>query len=230
MSLKSWNAKLEQKGGTQADREETSWLFILIVLFSLPYSALVWGLSVKHNPQKVGKDHTLEDEDVIQIVKKWNLPLSLSAGPTTAAFPMTKHPTPSSFWLWEPLDQDSGEGVGGTQTGTLIVLTWCHFVCWTIKDLVGQLAMCSSCVIVRICFGMDWMRMGMYSEAAAEGVPGSLNLSVKWIKMWVQHLIWYLLMGNLSNWAWPSVLFSGLSQMIPERRTWCKLTDYSLHG
>ncbi|XP_055474030.1 developmentally-regulated GTP-binding protein 1-like [Psammomys obesus] len=32
--------------------------------------ALVWGLSVKHNPQKVGKAHTLEDEDVIQIVKK----------------------------------------------------------------------------------------------------------------------------------------------------------------
>uniref|UniRef100_A0A2I3GZU1 OBG-type G domain-containing protein n=1 Tax=Nomascus leucogenys TaxID=61853 RepID=A0A2I3GZU1_NOMLE len=32
--------------------------------------ALVWGLSVKHNPQKVGKDHTLEDKDVIQIVKK----------------------------------------------------------------------------------------------------------------------------------------------------------------
>uniref|UniRef100_A0A8C2QP50 Developmentally-regulated GTP-binding protein 1 n=1 Tax=Cricetulus griseus TaxID=10029 RepID=A0A8C2QP50_CRIGR len=32
--------------------------------------ALVWGLSVKHNPQKVGKDHTLEDEDVIQIVRK----------------------------------------------------------------------------------------------------------------------------------------------------------------
>ncbi|KAK2100633.1 GTP-binding protein [Saguinus oedipus] len=32
--------------------------------------ALVWDLSVKHNPQKVGKDHTLEDEDVIQIVKK----------------------------------------------------------------------------------------------------------------------------------------------------------------
>ncbi|CAD7687934.1 unnamed protein product [Nyctereutes procyonoides] len=31
---------------------------------------LVWGLSVKHNPQKVGKDHTLEDKDVIQIVKK----------------------------------------------------------------------------------------------------------------------------------------------------------------
>eukprot|EP00239_Pterosperma_sp_CCMP1384_P004919 CAMPEP_0197844822 /NCGR_PEP_ID=MMETSP1438-20131217/1796_1 /TAXON_ID=1461541 /ORGANISM="Pterosperma sp., Strain CCMP1384" /LENGTH=365 /DNA_ID=CAMNT_0043455809 /DNA_START=133 /DNA_END=1230 /DNA_ORIENTATION=+ len=32
--------------------------------------ALVWGSSVKHRPQKVGKDHVLEDEDVVQIVKK----------------------------------------------------------------------------------------------------------------------------------------------------------------
>lgn len=32
--------------------------------------ALVWGSSVKHQPQKVGKDHLLNDEDVIQIVKK----------------------------------------------------------------------------------------------------------------------------------------------------------------
>ncbi|XP_071789461.1 developmentally-regulated GTP-binding protein 1 isoform X2 [Asterias amurensis] len=32
--------------------------------------ALVWGSSVKHNPQKVGKEHLLCDEDVIQIVKK----------------------------------------------------------------------------------------------------------------------------------------------------------------
>eukprot|EP00299_Pterocystis_sp_00344_P011086 c5116_g1_i1.p1 GENE.c5116_g1_i1~~c5116_g1_i1.p1 ORF type:complete len:384 (+),score=91.96 c5116_g1_i1:116-1153(+) len=32
--------------------------------------ALVWGTSVKFNPQKVGKDHVLHDEDVIQIVKK----------------------------------------------------------------------------------------------------------------------------------------------------------------
>ncbi|OZJ05226.1 hypothetical protein BZG36_02318 [Bifiguratus adelaidae] len=31
--------------------------------------ALVWGSSVKHNPQKVGKEHVLQDEDVVQIVK-----------------------------------------------------------------------------------------------------------------------------------------------------------------
>ncbi|XP_065579740.1 developmentally-regulated GTP-binding protein 1 [Artemia franciscana] len=32
--------------------------------------ALVWGSSVKHLPQNVGKDHILNDEDVVQIVKK----------------------------------------------------------------------------------------------------------------------------------------------------------------
>uniref|UniRef100_A0A914BXW6 Developmentally-regulated GTP-binding protein 1 n=1 Tax=Acrobeloides nanus TaxID=290746 RepID=A0A914BXW6_9BILA len=32
--------------------------------------ALVWGSSVKHNPQRVGKDHLLNDEDVVQVVKK----------------------------------------------------------------------------------------------------------------------------------------------------------------
>jgi len=32
--------------------------------------ALVWGASVKHQPQKVGKEHVLNDEDVVQIVKK----------------------------------------------------------------------------------------------------------------------------------------------------------------
>jgi len=32
--------------------------------------ALVWGSSVKHAPQKVGRDHVLEDEDVVQIVKR----------------------------------------------------------------------------------------------------------------------------------------------------------------
>ncbi|XP_066267685.1 GTP-binding protein 128up isoform X1 [Branchiostoma lanceolatum] len=32
--------------------------------------ALVWGSSVKHQPQKVGKEHVLHDEDVVQIVKR----------------------------------------------------------------------------------------------------------------------------------------------------------------
>ena len=31
--------------------------------------ALVWGTSVKHNPQTVGKYHVLDDEDVVQVVK-----------------------------------------------------------------------------------------------------------------------------------------------------------------
>jgi small GTP-binding protein len=35
--------------------------------------AVVWGSSVKHNPQRVGKDHQLADEDVVQIVKKAHL-------------------------------------------------------------------------------------------------------------------------------------------------------------
>jgi len=32
--------------------------------------AVVWGTSVKFQPQRVGKDHVLDDEDVVQIVKK----------------------------------------------------------------------------------------------------------------------------------------------------------------
>lgn len=32
--------------------------------------ALIWGASVKHNPQKAGKEHVLQDEDIVQIVKK----------------------------------------------------------------------------------------------------------------------------------------------------------------
>jgi len=32
--------------------------------------ALVWGSSVKHQPQRVGKEHELQDEDVVQLVKK----------------------------------------------------------------------------------------------------------------------------------------------------------------
>lgn len=32
--------------------------------------ALVWGISTKHNPQRVGLSHIMENEDVIQVVKK----------------------------------------------------------------------------------------------------------------------------------------------------------------
>lgn len=32
--------------------------------------ALVWGRSAKHQPQRCGKEHLLEDEDIVQLCKK----------------------------------------------------------------------------------------------------------------------------------------------------------------
>jgi len=32
--------------------------------------ALVWGTSVKHTPQRVGIDHILDDEDIVQVINK----------------------------------------------------------------------------------------------------------------------------------------------------------------
>lgn len=40
-----------------------------VIIYFL-FSGLVWGSSVKHQPQKVGIEHILNDEDVVQIVKK----------------------------------------------------------------------------------------------------------------------------------------------------------------
>lgn len=33
--------------------------------------AYVWGSSVKFNPMKVGIDHVLDDEDIVQVIKKY---------------------------------------------------------------------------------------------------------------------------------------------------------------
>ena len=41
-----------------------------LVRFVFYSSAVVWGTSVKYNPQRVGKDHELNDEDVVQVVKR----------------------------------------------------------------------------------------------------------------------------------------------------------------
>lgn len=32
--------------------------------------ALVWGASAKHRPQRVGREHVLQDEDIVQIIKR----------------------------------------------------------------------------------------------------------------------------------------------------------------
>ena len=48
--------------------------------------AMVWGTSVKHTPQRVGLSHTLEDEDVIQILKKRGNDLKLDPSNQTAGW------------------------------------------------------------------------------------------------------------------------------------------------
>lgn len=39
-------------------------------LFEIFNYALVWGRSTKYDPQRCGLTHTLEDEDVVQVVGK----------------------------------------------------------------------------------------------------------------------------------------------------------------
>jgi ribosome-interacting GTPase 1 len=38
--------------------------------------ALVWGVSAKHSPQRVGLTHQLADEDVVQVRSRGHTPLS----------------------------------------------------------------------------------------------------------------------------------------------------------
>ena len=49
--------------------EANSQFFFLMFPLTL-HSALVWGSSVRHAPQRVGKTHLLHDEDVVQIIKR----------------------------------------------------------------------------------------------------------------------------------------------------------------
>lgn len=154
---------------------------------------------------------------------------SPSAGPSLAAFSTIKHLTPSPSWVWQALDQDQGGRWKHPNWNFTCLNLVSPYMLSCIKDLVGQLTIYSSCVIVRICFEMDWMRMVMYSEAAAEEVLGSLVLNVKWVKIRLQHFIWWLVMRCFQLDVVLSVLSRGLSLMILEKgRTWCKLSDYSL--
>jgi ribosome-interacting GTPase 1 len=43
---------------------------VAAVIVATVRRAIVWGQSAKYQPMRVGKDHLLADEDVIQIVKK----------------------------------------------------------------------------------------------------------------------------------------------------------------
>ena len=66
--LPDYQAPVVLKAGRQSVEDFCNKLHRSIIK-ELKY-ALVWGASVKHQPQKVGKDHELFDDDVVQIVKK----------------------------------------------------------------------------------------------------------------------------------------------------------------
>lgn len=103
------------------------------------------------------------------------------ARPTTAAFSLTKHhPAPNLFLFWQLLDQDSGEGDGGIQTGTwLILVSPCLLNC--IKDLVGQLAMCGSCPFQNL-FWSDGQNEDEFAQWGCDGRSTSDLGLVKCIK------------------------------------------------
>jgi len=66
--LPDYEAPVVLKSGRQTVEDFCNKLHRTIIK-ELKY-ALVWGASVKHTPQKVGREHVVLDEDVVQIVKK----------------------------------------------------------------------------------------------------------------------------------------------------------------
>ncbi|KAH8054697.1 GTP binding protein [Aureococcus anophagefferens] len=63
--------------------------------------AWVWGSSVRHQPQKVGKDHVLADEDVIQVIKRrrenaWHATTAVLGPPSDAPPAVCLSPGPQS--------------------------------------------------------------------------------------------------------------------------------------
>eukprot|EP01112_Ceratiomyxa_fruticulosa_P010477 TRINITY_DN2777_c0_g2_i2.p1 TRINITY_DN2777_c0_g2~~TRINITY_DN2777_c0_g2_i2.p1 ORF type:complete len:369 (-),score=76.09 TRINITY_DN2777_c0_g2_i2:96-1202(-) len=67
--IPDYNAPIVIRGGDAATVEVFCNRIHKALAKQMKY-ALVWGSSVKHQPQRVGKDHQLNDEDVVQIVKK----------------------------------------------------------------------------------------------------------------------------------------------------------------
>ncbi|KAG6391493.1 hypothetical protein SASPL_149248 [Salvia splendens] len=65
--------------------------------------ALVWGSSAKHKPQRVGKEHELEDEDVVQIIKKFN---ATSTGMSCSLYCITL----AFDWLVKLVSHHQGHG------------------------------------------------------------------------------------------------------------------------
>ncbi|KAJ1429756.1 TGS-like [Sesbania bispinosa] len=80
--------------------------------------ALVWGSSAKHKPQRVGKEHELEDEDVVQIIKK-----NLRSLHEIFSRVVSSH---SNYLLFIQL-----ENMGGKIEGVLVnIYTVCWWISW----------------------------------------------------------------------------------------------------
>eukprot|EP01113_Clastostelium_recurvatum_P017925 TRINITY_DN2114_c0_g1_i1.p1 TRINITY_DN2114_c0_g1~~TRINITY_DN2114_c0_g1_i1.p1 ORF type:complete len:368 (+),score=95.55 TRINITY_DN2114_c0_g1_i1:28-1131(+) len=67
--IPDYNAPVVIRGGGSSSVESFCNRIHKSLAKQMKYS-LVWGSSVKHQPQRVGKDHVLNDEDVVQVVKK----------------------------------------------------------------------------------------------------------------------------------------------------------------